>query len=226
MASHNPQEHLFNKHITSVTDLIKDYVSSVVYGGDYITAETEIINYLTDMYSESFLGEIDYILDVLGYNVTPQDLIEVRNKVDTTAFVRSNRHRLKNIFREHTKKIQKLVEDNKDTMSKEAILETYWSNIDRLAISEVQMGIEKASVQGSKLFEEVTGVKLLKTWNSVGDEKTCPICRAMDGLTIPVTDSFQAVAPSAYISEELSYTGGDIVYAHPRCRCWVTYSEA
>lgn len=226
MASHNPQEHLFNKHITSVTDLIKDYVSSVVYGGDYITAETEIINYLTDMYSESFLGEIDYILDVLGYNVTPQDLIEVRNKVDTTAFVRSNRHRLKDIFREHTKKIQKLVEDNKDTMSKEAILETYWSNIDRLAISEVQMGIEKASVQGSKLFEEVTGVKLLKTWNSVGDEKTCPICRAMEGLTIPVTDSFQAVAPSAYISEELSYTGGDIVYAHPRCRCWVTYSEA
>lgn len=226
MASHNPQEHLFNKHITSVTDLIKDYVSSVVYGGDYITAETEIINYLTDMYSESFLGEIDYILDVLGYNVTPQDLIEVRNKVDTTAFVRSNRHRLKDIFQEHTKKIQKLVEDNKDTMSKEAILETYWSNIDRLAISEVQMGIEKASVQGSKLFEEVTGVKLLKTWNSVGDEKTCPICRAMDGLTIPVTDSFQAVAPSAYISEELSYTGGDIVYAHPRCRCWVTYSEA
>jgi len=226
MASHNPQEHLFNKHITSVTDLIKDYVSSVVYGGDYITAETEIINYLTDMYSESFLGEIDYILDVLGYNVTPQDLIEVRNKVDTTAFVRSNRHRLKDIFREHTKKIQKLVEDNKDTMSKEAILETYWSNIDRLAISEVQMGIEKASVQGSKLFEEVTGVRLLKTWNSVGDEKTCPICRAMDGLTIPVTDSFQAVAPSAYISEELSYTGGDIVYAHPRCRCWVTYSEA
>lgn len=226
MASHNPQEHLFNKHITSVTDLIKDYVSSVVYGGDYITAETEIINYLTDMYSESFLGEIDYILDVLGYNVTPQDLIEVRNKVDTTAFVRSNRHRLKDIFLEHTKKIQKLVEDNKDTMSKEAILETYWSNIDRLAISEVQMGIEKASVQGSKLFEEVTGVKLLKTWNSVGDEKTCPICRAMDGLTIPVTDSFQAVAPSAYISEELSYTGGDIVYAHPRCRCWVTYSEA
>lgn len=226
MASHNPQEHLFNKHITSVTDLIKEYASSVVYGGDYITAETEIINYLTDMYSESFLGEIDYILDVLGYNVTPQDLIEVRNKVDTTAFVRSNRHRLKDIFREHTKKIQKLVEDNKDTMSKEAILETYWSNIDRLAISEVQMGIGKASVQGSKLFEEVTGVKLLKTWNSVGDERTCPICRAMDGLTIPVTESFQAVAPSASISEELSYTGGDIVYAHPRCRCWVTYSEA
>lgn len=191
MASHNPQEHLFDKHINSVTELIEKFVTSVVYGGDYITAEAEIIDYLTDMYSESFLGEVDYILDVLGYNVTPQSLIEVRNKVDTTAFVRSNRHRLKDIFREHTKKIQKLVEDNKDTMSKEAILETYWSNIDRLAISEVQMGIEKASVQSSKLFEDVTGVKLLKTWNSVGDERTCPICRAMDGLTIPVTEAFR-----------------------------------
>ena len=116
MASHNPQEHLFDKHINSVTELIEKFVTSVVYGGDYITAEAEIIDYLTDMYSESFLGEVDYILDVLGYNVTPQSLIEVRNKVDTTAFVRSNRHRLKDIFREHTKKIQKLVEDNKDTM--------------------------------------------------------------------------------------------------------------
>lgn len=226
MASHNPQEHLFDKHIQSVKELIEKFVTSVVYGGDYITAETEIINYLTDMYSESFLGEVDYILDVLGYNVTPQNLIEVRNKVDTTAFVRSNRHRLKDIFRDHRKSIQKLVEDNRDTMSKGDILNTYWSNIDRLAISEVQMGIEKASVQSSKLFEDVTGVKLLKTWNSIGDDKTCPICRAMDGLTIPVTESFQAVAPSASISEELSYTGGDIVYAHPRCRCWVTYSEA
>ena len=87
MASHNPQEHLFDKHIKSVKELIEKFVTSVVYGGDYITAEAEIINYLTDMYSESFLGEVDYILDVLGYNVTPQNLIEVRNKVDTTAFV-------------------------------------------------------------------------------------------------------------------------------------------
>lgn len=163
MASHNPQEHLFDKHIQSVKELIEKFVTSVVYGGDYITAEAEIINYLTDMYSESFLGEVDYILDVLGYNVTPQNLIEVRNKVDTTAFVRSNRHRLKDIFRDHRKSIQRLVEDNRDTMSKEDILNTYWSNIDRLAISEVQMGIEKASVQSSKLFEDVTGVKLLKT---------------------------------------------------------------
>ena len=72
MASHNPQEHLFNKHITSVTDLIKDYVSSVVYGGDYITAETEIINYLTDMYSESCVGGNYDIIDFVGFKFNTQ----------------------------------------------------------------------------------------------------------------------------------------------------------
>ena len=58
MASHNPQEHLFDKHINSVTELIEKFVTSVVYGGDYITAEAEIIDYLTDMYSESCFVEV------------------------------------------------------------------------------------------------------------------------------------------------------------------------
>ena len=88
------------------------------------------------------------------------------------------------------------------------------------------MLIEKASVESAKLFELVTDTKIEKTWNCVGDSRTCPICLAMNGLTIPVTESFSSVAPSVDIQEDLSYTGGDIVYAHPRCRCWVTYSKA
>ena len=88
------------------------------------------------------------------------------------------------------------------------------------------MGIEKASVESAKLFEIITENSILKTWNCVGDSHTCPICLAMNGTTIPVTESFANVAPSVGIEEDFSYTGGDIVYAHPRCRCWVTYSKA
>ena len=34
--------------------------------------------------------------------------------------------------------------------------------IDRLALSETQMGIEKASVQSAKLFGDITGEQLMK----------------------------------------------------------------
>lgn len=226
MASHSPKEDLFQKHYAEITALLEQFLTSVVNNGNYIDAETALIGYLVDMYSEVFLGEIDYILEVMGFNTTPADIIEIRNGVDTSAFMRSNRGRLREILDAHVWEIQALLEQQKDLLSKEEIIELYKNKMERLALSETQMGIEKASVQSAKLFEEVTGDLINKTWNCVGDSRTCPTCLAMNGVTIPVTESFSAVAPSVDIVEQLSYTGGDIVYAHPRCRCWVTYSKA
>lgn len=226
MASHSPKEDLFQKHYAEITALLEQFLTSVVNNGNYIDAETALIGYLVDMYSEVFLGEIDYILEVMGFNTTPADIIEIRNGVDTSAFMRSNRGRLREILDAHVWEIQALLEQQKDLLTKEEIIELYKNKMERLALSETQMGIEKASVQSAKLFEEVTGDLINKTWNCIGDERTCPTCLAMNGVTIPVTESFSAVAPSVDIVEQLSYTGGDIVYAHPRCRCWVTYSKA
>lgn len=226
MASHSPKEDLFQKHYAEISVLLEQFLSSVVNNGNYIDAETALIGYIVDMYSEVFLGEVDYILEVMGFNTTPADIIEIRNGVDTSAFMRSNRGRLREILDAHVWEIQSLLEQQKDLLTKEEIIELYKNKMDRLALSETQMGIEKASVQSAKLFEEVTGDLINKTWNCVGDSRTCPTCLAMNGVTIPVTESFSAVAPSVDIVEQLSYTGGDIVYAHPRCRCWVTYSKA
>ena len=158
--------------------------------------------------------------------MTPQELIEVRNGVNTTNYARSNYSRLREIFEAHAQDLRAKVIDSTETVNIDDLLSDFRHKLDRIAMSEVQMLIEKASVESAKLFEIVTENSILKTWNCIGDSKTCPTCLAMNGTTIPVTESFSNVAPSVDIEEELSYTGGDIVYAHPRCRCWVTYSKA
>lgn len=226
MASHNPRDDVFEKHYEEITQLLDAFVISVVNMGDYISAEDALIGYLIDMYSEVFLGEIDYILDSLGIYLSPEEEIEIRNGVNTSAFARSNQGRIRAILEAHAEDLRKQVIDSTETVKKEELIHEFQSNLTRIAMSEAQMAIEKASVESAKLFEIVTDGKILKTWNCVGDSKTCQTCLAMNGVTIPVDESFSNVAPSANIEEQLSYTGGDIVYAHPRCRCWVTYSKA
>ena len=226
MAHHSPKDDLFKKHYDEIYGLLEEYISSVVNMGDYVSVEELLIGYLIDTYSQVFVGEIDYILDSLGIDMTPQETIEVRNGVNTTDYARSNYRRLKEIFNAHAIDLRSKVLDSDETVNVQSLLDEFKHKIDRIAMSEIQMLIEKASVESAKLFELVTETKIEKTWNCVGDSKTCPICLAMNGLTIPVTESFSSVAPSVDIQEDLSYTGGDIVYAHPRCRCWVTYSEA
>lgn len=226
MAHHSPKDDLFKKHYDEIYGLLEEYISSVVNMGDYVSIEELLIGYLIDTYSQVFVGEIDYILDSLGIDMTPQETIEVRNGVNTTDYARSNYRRLKEIFNAHAIDLRSKVLDSDETVNVQSLLDEFKHKIDRIAMSEIQMLIEKASVESAKLFELVTDTKIEKTWNCVGDSRTCPICLAMNGLTIPVTESFSSVAPSVDIQEDLSYTGGDIVYAHPRCRCWVTYSKA
>ena len=156
MTKKNPRNKVFDSYYPDLLVLLETFASSVIYDGDYLTAEDAVIDYLVDMYSSTFLDEIDYILDALGYNIYPQDLINLRNGVDTSSFVRSNRGRLREILDGHVKDLKKLVNENKDTQSKDEIYKSYWSNIDRLALSETQMGIEKASVQSAKLFGDIT----------------------------------------------------------------------
>lgn len=226
MAHHSPKDDLFKKHYDEIYGLLEEYISSVVNMGDYVSVEELLIGYLIDTYSQVFVGEIDYILDSLGIDMTPQETIEVRNGVNTTDYARSNYRRLKEIFNAHAIDLRSKVLDSDETVNVQSLLDEFKYKIDRIAMSEIQMLIEKASVESAKLFELVTDTKIEKTWNCVGDSRTCPICLAMNGLTIPVTESFSSVAPSVDIQEDLSYTGGDIVYAHPKCRCWVTYSKA
>ena len=163
MASHSPREDLFQKHYDEIVSLLQAFVNSVVVSGDYLSAESSLIGYLIDMYSSVFLDEIDYILDALGVDLAPEELIEIRNGVNTSAFARSNYGRLKEILDAHASDLRAKLIDSIDTISFDDIVKEFSSNLERLALSEVQMGIEKASVESAKLFELVTENSILKT---------------------------------------------------------------
>ena len=217
------QKELFEKYYEEFFSLLENYVLVVLDSGDIYSARAKVIEFLIDMYSVSFLEEVAFILDELGVPVTNQDIINIQNSVDTSSFLLSNRERISSILVTHEQNIQELLTQG---LTREEVIERYHSELTRLASSELHMGVEKASVQGAKLLEAVTGTRLYKTWNCVGDSKTCPTCLAMNGVTVPVTHSFLGEDVEEFIASQLSYVGGEITYAHPRCRCWVTYSTA
>ena len=217
------QKELFEKYYEEFFSLLENYVLVVLDSGDIYSARAKVIEFLIDMYSVSFLEEVAFILDELGVPVTNQDIINIQNSVDTSSFLLSNRERISSILVTHEQNIQELLTQG---LTREEVIERYHSELTRLASSELHMGVEKASVQGAKLLEAITGTRLYKTWNCVGDSKTCPTCLAMNGVTVPVTHSFLGEDVEESIASQLSYVGGEITYAHPRCRCWVTYSKA
>lgn len=217
------QKELFEKYYEEFFSLLENYVLVVLDSVDIYSARAKVIEFLIDMYSVSFLEEVAFILDELGVPVTNQDIINIQNSVDTSSFLLSNRERISSILVTHEQNIQELLTQG---LTREEVIERYHSELTRLASSELHMGVEKASVQGAKLLEAITGTRLYKTWNCVGDSKTCPTCLAMNGVTVPVTHSFLGEDVEESIASQLSYVGGEITYAHPRCRCWVTYSTA
>ena len=125
MASHSPREDLFQKHYDEIVSLLEAFVNSVVVSGDYLSAESSLIGYLIDMYSSVFLDEIDYILDALGVDLAPEELIEIRNGVNTSAFARSNYGRLKEILDAHASDLKAKLIDTIDTISFDDIVKEF-----------------------------------------------------------------------------------------------------
>lgn len=222
----NSQSVAYEKYFEDFYKLVEEYGKAVINHGDVVTILGNLVNYLTDMYTQVFLDEVSIILEELDYEISIQDIANIQNRVNTTSFVRSNRGRLRDILTTKEQDIQEIAEKHLDEVGYDGVFSMIISDLQRFATSEIHMAIEKASVEGSKLLQEVTGIKLFKTWNCVGDSHTCKTCLAMNGVTIPVEESFINAGLNASIVEELSYTGGDITYAHPRCRCWVTYTQA
>lgn len=88
----------------------------------------------------------------------------------------------------------------------------------RIVRTEAHRIRETASYE-SALHADKRGVKMVKTWNSVNDERSRDSHRQMDGKTVPVDKDF--VLPSGATGEAPGRTGSareDI-----NCRCFASY---
>ena len=220
---------LFDRYYEEFLNKAKTFVENVL-GGGYDYSIDELDSYIIDLYIKTFLMQAEELLVTLGIEFSEIEKRRIINSVDGSAFAIANHRRVKEILTNKVSYLQGL----KDTYTVDGVFDrNAWtehamSNITGFIDAELQMTLEKSSVSSAKLIEDVFEVPIYKQWNSVLDKKTCMTCASMHGTRIRVTDSFMNHVPSGVSTSEvqdlLSYTGGDLAYAHPHCRCWFTYS--
>lgn len=94
----------------------------------------------------------------------------------------------------------------------------YWQ-VERIIDAEDHIIEEKTERDVMSELATMMNVTITKTWVAVIDAKTCPVCRAMDGTTIPFSEDFVYNDSSITIDSHYS----EIAHAHPHCRCKVVY---
>jgi len=77
----------------------------------------------------------------------------------------------------------------------------------------------RASNMGARISYEVFGVKEM-SWLDTDDNRTCPICKEMDGKTVVVGQPF-AVAGDEIAGVRVSYSVVEVPPIHPKCRCTI-----
>lgn len=84
----------------------------------------------------------------------------------------------------------------------DALARTEW-RVRSLAATESFSAANTERDMAARQVSLETGVDLWKRWNAYAD--ACPVCRAVDGETVRVTESFSAGEPGS---------------VHPSCACW------
>lgn len=78
---------------------------------------------------------------------------------------------------------------------------------ERRAQTIAQTETTQAAAEGAEVAYRASGVVEKWTWATAADERVCPICAPLEGVTVNMGDEF---AP-----------GITKPYAHVNCRCWV-----
>lgn len=97
-----------------------------------------------------------------------------------------------------------------------------------IARNETVYAFRAGDLENAKGIAKKYGLKMRKTWRAHMDDRTCPICRAMDGQTVAIAEAFpDSVEGEDEEGNKVTYgykqndwnEHGEITSAHPRCRC-------
>lgn len=94
-----------------------------------------------------------------------------------------------------------------------------------IARNETVYAFRAGTLENARYLSGKYSLKLKKTWRCHHDDRTCEICKAMDGETVELDNAFPDGADGAdgirYSFEQNSWNDdGQIPSAHVNCRCW------
>lgn len=97
-----------------------------------------------------------------------------------------------------------------------------------IARNETVYAFRAGGFENTKYMADKYNLKIKKTWRCHEDDRTCEICRSMDGQTVGLdsafADSVEGKDGIMYAWEHTKWNdNGEITCAHPRCRCYMEY---
>lgn len=97
-----------------------------------------------------------------------------------------------------------------------------------IARNETVYAFRAGSFENTKHIADKYNLEIRKTWRCHEDDRTCEICRSMNGQTVGLdsafTDSVEGKDGVTYAWEHTKWNdNGEVTCAHPRCRCYMEY---
>lgn len=97
-----------------------------------------------------------------------------------------------------------------------------------IARNETVYAFRAAGLENAKNLAKEYGLKMDKIWHCHFDDRTCEICKAMDGRRVGLDESFPNEIDG---TDGVQYgwkrdkwnDDGEVSSAHPRCRCYIQY---
>lgn len=94
-----------------------------------------------------------------------------------------------------------------------------------IARNETVNAFRAGRLENDQYLQETYGLKLGMVWRCTHDSKTCPICEAMDGKTVAISQPFPTVDVTVgnktwSWSHDIWNDEGHLTNAHPNCRCY------
>jgi hypothetical protein len=99
-----------------------------------------------------------------------------------------------------------------------------------IARNETVNAFRAGRLENDQYLQNTYGLKLGMTWRCTHDSKTCPICEAMDGKTVAISQSFPTIdvevenkdgrTKTLSWSHDIWNDECHLTNAHPNCRCY------